>query len=101
MSEQQSPPPQIKPLTEAELADIEANNKLLKVFSGYITELEQLNPGIQLDASLLFGAFTVGCAAVSSANESITLAAHKEIHQLRMLGYTMYVAANGQDKEAP
>jgi hypothetical protein len=73
------------PLTPEELAAIEANNKLLAVFSTYIEQLQEANPDKELPSSLLYSAFVLGASAVARANESTCTRVAKDINNMRRI----------------
>lgn len=79
----------LEPLTDEQMAAIEANNKLLQVFSGYIADLEEKNPGIELPNEILFTAFLAGCITTSELNQSTTMFVAKQVHELRGVFFTM------------
>lgn len=79
---QQTPQP---PLTPEELEVIEANNKLLKIFSTYIEQLQTANPDKELPAFLLYSAFVLGASTVARANESTITQVAKDIHSMKRI----------------
>jgi len=73
------------PLTPEAIEAIEANNKLLAVFSTYIEQLQESNPDKELPSALLYAAFILGASAVAKANESITTQVAKDINGMKLI----------------
>ena len=79
----------LEPLTDEQMAEIEANNKLLKLFSGFIADLEERNPGVELPTEILYTAFITGCIGTAELNQSTSMFIAKQVHELRGVFYTM------------
>lgn len=73
------------PLTDEQIASIEANNKLLKVFSAYMVDLEAANPTQEFPGQLLYSVFLLGASAVSKANANVYTQVHNDIQEMHAL----------------
>lgn len=95
MTEQKKP----EPLTQEQLRQIEETNNLLAIFSKYIEDVQQANPGVELPTNLLYNSFLLGAAATQKRTQAVTMHTAKEINEMKMVMFTYMDAVKKEQGE--
>jgi hypothetical protein len=87
---------QPEPLTPEQMQEIEGRNRLLKVFSNYVENLQKANPGVELPTDLIFSSFLLGASSVQTHMQHTTMVAAKEINELKLILFTLHSTKQGE-----